>query len=108
MPELLVDESVWESLAADSDAFQDTVAPQLVEDEVCVYESRLLELVGDDAADKVWYGVPECGNEVSQGGLVQLGHGHKLAALLPLGVLAFLALVFGPQTSDEWLRGLAE
>ena len=73
-----------------------------------VDQSRLLELVRDDAADKVRYGVPECGHEVAQGGLVKLGHGHKLAALLSLGVLALLTLVVGPQPSDEGVCGLAE
>ena len=108
LPELLVDESVGKPLAADPDALQDAVAAQLVQHQVGVDQPGLLELVGDDAADEVWNGIPEGGHEIAQGGLVQLSHGHELAALLSLALLVVLALVVRPQACDEGLRGLAE
>ncbi len=108
LSELLVNEFVGKALAANSDALQNTVAAELVKDKVGVDESGLLQLVGDDAAHKVRHCVPERCHEVAQRRLVELGHGHKLTALLPLAVLALLTLVVSPQARDEWLCGLAE
>ena len=104
LPELLVDESVGESLAADPDALQHTVTAQLVEHKVGVDQSRLLELVGNDAADEVGDGVPQGRHEVPEGGLVELSHGGELTPLLPLGVLVRRPLEVRPQSSNEGLR----
>ena len=61
MSELSIEETVGESLSTDTDALQYSVAPQLVKYEVCVYQSRFLQLIGNDAPHKVRGGVAWCG-----------------------------------------------
>ncbi len=68
----MIDETVGEPFATDSDALQHSVAPQLMHDKVSIDDSRAFQLVGNDAADKMGYGVPEGGHEVVQGLLVEL------------------------------------
>ena len=72
LPELLEEHSVGEAFAADPDALQHSVAAQLMEDEMGVDVARLLQLVGDDAADKVGRGVAQRGHQVAQRRLVDL------------------------------------
>lgn len=67
LPELVVEEAVGESFAADPDALQHTIAPQLVENKVGVDDASSLHLVGDDAADKVRVSASEGGHQVVQG-----------------------------------------
>ena len=57
LPELSVEETVRETLSADANTLKDSVAPQLVKNQVSVHQAGLLQLVGDDAADKVGRGV---------------------------------------------------
>ena len=80
LPKLLVDEAIGESLAADANALQHSIAAELKQYELSINESCTLHLIGDDAADKVWRCVAEGGHETVQGLLVQLSHCHKLSA----------------------------
>ena len=54
LAELLEQDAIRETEAADSDPFQHSVAAELVEYQVSGDLSRLLLVVGDDATDKVW------------------------------------------------------
>ena len=76
--------------------------------EVSVDEARLLELIGDDAADEVWDCVPQGGHEFAEGGLVELCHGGELAPLLPLLVSTLATLVVSPERSNEGFRGFLQ
>ena len=105
--ELLVYEPIREALATDTDSFQHTIATELVEYQLSVNNSWLLEFIRNDATNKVGGSVPEGGHEVTQRSFVQLGHCDKLASLLPLCVL-LSTLVVTPESCDEGLRGLAE
>ena len=53
LPELLVEKPVRESLSADTDTLQHTVAAQLVQDQLSIDHTGTLHLVGDDATHKV-------------------------------------------------------
>ena len=79
LSELLVQHAVGEPLAADPDPLKDTVAAQLVEDQVGIDETRPLHLVGDDAAHKVGVGVAEGGHQAVEGLTVHLRHRDELA-----------------------------
>lgn len=79
LPELLEGDPVGESLATDSDSFQDTIAPQLVKNKRSVDLSSLLLVVGNDTTDKVRVGVSECYHQLGELLLVQLGHGTEHA-----------------------------
>ena len=57
LPELCIEETVGESLAADANSLQHSITPQLVQDEMGVDHSSPLQLVGDDATHKVGCGV---------------------------------------------------
>ena len=103
----MVEEPVGESLSADTDALQDTIASQLVEDKVSIDEARPLHLVGDDAADKVGCCIAEGGHEMVQGRLVVLPHGDEASSLLASGTLT-LSEVVTPEGNDEGIRGLLE
>lgn len=102
LAELLEDDSVGETLSADSDPLQHTVTPQLLQDQVSVQLSSLRRryllfycisdfvagycvmdhcdplvnypflVVGDDAPHKVRLGIVQCGHEFGQRFLVQL------------------------------------
>ena len=76
--------------------------------QVGVDQPGLLQLIGDDAADKVGDRVPQGGHEVAERGLVDLGHGHKLAPFLAFLVSGVGALVVAPELRDEGFRGLLQ
>ena len=80
LPELLVEQPVREALPADPDPLENTITPQLVEDKVGVNDSWLLQLIGDDASDKVGRGVAKSCHQVVQRLFVHLGHCGELAA----------------------------
>ena len=107
LPELLEEESVWEALSADTDAFQDTVAPQLVEHKVSINETRPLHFVGDDTADKVGSCIAEGSHETVEGCLVVLSHGDEAGTLLASWALT-LGEVVGPEGHNEGIRGFFE
>lgn len=107
LPELLVEEPVWESLSADTDALQDTVAPQLVEHKVGINQTGPLHLVGNDTADKVRSCIAEGGHETVEGRLVVLPHRDEAGSLPPSGPLTFGEVV-PPEGHDEGIRGLLE
>ena len=85
LPELLEGDPVGESLSADSDALEDTVTPQLVQDQGGVDFSRPLLVVGDDAPDKVGVGVAQGHHQLAQLVLVVLAYRpeHALASAGP-------------------------
>ena len=64
--EVAVHHAVREALAADADALEHAVAMQLVEHEVRVNVERLLELVRDDAANKVRVRAVQRGHQLVQ------------------------------------------
>ena len=53
LSELGIEETVGESLAADSDALQHSIAPQLMQHQVSVYHAWSLQFIGNDATHKV-------------------------------------------------------
>ena len=77
LAELLEGNSVGESLATDPDALEDSVAPKLVQHQWGVYLSGLLLVVGDNAADEVRVGVPECDHQLRELLLIELGDGAE-------------------------------
>ena len=64
LPEFLIQQPVGKTFPAYPDPFQDTVAPQLVQHQVGVNDTRTLHFVGDDATHKVGRGVAERCHEV--------------------------------------------
>ena len=107
LPELLVEEPVWESLSADTDTLQDTIAPQLVEHKMGIDQTGSLQLVGNDTADKVGSCIAEGGHETVEGRLVVLPHRDEAGSLLASGTLA-LSEVVSPEGHDERIGGLFE
>ena len=81
LPELLEGNPVGESLAADSDPLEDTVASELVQHKGSVDLARLLLVVGDDAAHEVGVGVPQGDHQLGELLLVELGHRAEHASL---------------------------
>ena len=81
LPELLEGNPVGESLAADSDPLEDTVASELVQHKGSVDLARLLLVVGDDAPHKVGVGVPQGDHQLGQLLLVELGDGAEHPSL---------------------------
>ncbi len=89
LSELLEGDSIGEALSADTDALEDTVAPQLVEDKGGVDFSGSLLVIGNDATNEVGVRVSQGVHQLGQLFLVQLGDGpeHSLAGSGPeLGV----------------------
>lgn len=89
LSEFLERNPIGEALATDPDAFQDTIASQLVQNQSGVDFARPFLVVGNDATDEIGVGVFERGHQARQLLLVQLGHGpkHTLAGTGPeLGV----------------------
>ena len=72
LTELLERDPVGESLPANPDSFQDTIASELIEDEGGVDLAGPLLVVGDDAPDEVGVGVLEGDHKPSQLFLVEL------------------------------------
>ena len=107
LSELLVEKPVWESLSADTDALQDTVAPQLVEHEVGINETRPLHLIWNDTPDKVGSCIAEGSHETVEGCLVVLSHRDEAGTLLASWALA-LCEVVSPEGHDEGIRGFFE
>lgn len=68
LPELEVgvDHPVGEALAANTDTFKYTVTSQLVHHKMGIDDSRLLQLVGDDATHEVRLGGPQSRHQVVQ------------------------------------------
>ena len=58
LPELGIEESVGETFSADANSLKNSVAPQLVKNQVSINQTGFLHLIGDDTADKVGRGVP--------------------------------------------------
>ena len=77
LPELLERDPIGEALAADSDAFQDTIAPQLIQDQGSVDLASPLLVIGDDATDEVGVGVAQGDHQLAELLLVQLGDGPE-------------------------------
>lgn len=107
LSELLEWDAVGETLSADTDSLQNTVTPQLVQNEVrcqftslrrhkagrrkvryfsmlssfvCLvwsWRSHPLLMVGDNAPQEVGVGVPECGHQLGQRLFVELTNGPK-------------------------------
>ena len=59
LPEFLIEKPVGESLAADTDTLQYTIAAQLMQHQLSVDHTGALHLVGDDATHKVRIGVAQ-------------------------------------------------
>jgi len=74
LAELLEGNSVGETLTADTDAFEDTVATQLVEHKRSVDLAGALLVVGNDTANEIGVGVAQCRHQLRQLFLVQLRH----------------------------------
>jgi hypothetical protein len=72
LSELLERNPVGETLSANSDSLQDTVATELVQDKSGVDLTGLLLVIGNDASDKVGVGVSQSDHELSQLFLVEL------------------------------------
>lgn len=70
LSEFSIEETIGESLSADTDALQYSIAPQLVEYKMCVYQSSFLQFIGNDAPHKVGCGVAWCG----QTSVFNVGH----------------------------------
>ena len=66
LTELLEEDPVGESESADPDALQDTVAAELIQDQVGGDLPRLLLVVWDDAADKVRLGGAQRVHQLAQ------------------------------------------
>ena len=66
LSELLVEQTIGEALTADSDSFQDTITPELVQNKMSVNDSRSFELIGNDATDKVGCCVTEGCHQFAQ------------------------------------------
>lgn len=66
LPELLIEKPVGESLAADTDTLQYTIAAQLVQHQLSVNHAGTLDLVGDDATHKVRIGVAQVNHQTVQ------------------------------------------
>lgn len=67
LPELLEWQPVRETLSADTDTFQDTVAMQLVKDKLSTDLARFLGLIGDDATNKVGLRLVESAHQFVEG-----------------------------------------
>merc|ERR1719427_2229852 len=86
--EIRVGDLVGQTQHANTDALQHAVAVELVHDERSVDVSRLLDLVGDDAADEVRGSRVQVGHQLHQRLSVSSRDGHHGGALLLLaGVL---------------------
>ena len=72
-----------------------------------VDDPALLQLIGDDAADKVGCCIAEGSHEVVERGLVVLAHRDEAGALLASWTLS-LGEVVAPQGDDERIGGLFE
>ena len=59
LSELLERDSVGETLSANSDSFQDTIATELVKDESSVDLTGFLLVIGNDTTDEVGIGVSQ-------------------------------------------------
>lgn len=93
---------VGQTQHADADAFQHSVAVQLVHDQGSVDVSGLLDLVGDDATHEVRVSRVQVGHQLHQGFPVGSGDGHHGGALL-LGAVVLLLEDGG----DDGVRRLA-
>jgi hypothetical protein len=76
------DDAVGETLARDTDAFQDTIASELFEDGVGLDLTGLLGVVGQDATDKVGVGGKEGVHEVVELLAMLEAYGDELGSLL--------------------------
>ena len=116
LTELLEGDPVGEALSADTDTFEDTVAPELVQDQGGVNLTGPLFVIGNDAANKVRVRVSQGVHQLGQLFLVELGDGpeHALAgAGTELGVTHGLlshSNDFGilPDGGDELVLGRLE
>ena len=78
---------VGESTHADPDAFEHTVASQLVHDEWGLHLTGLLVGVGHKATDKVGLAGVERGHQLHKGDEVDGGHSLATALLLLLAII---------------------
>jgi len=116
LAELLERDPVGETLPADTDTLEDTVAAELVENEGGVDLSTPLVVVGNDAANKVGVRVPQGVHQLGQLFLVQLRDGPEHALAGPgteLGVAHGLLghsddLGILPDGTDELILGRLE
>ena len=54
LPEFLEENSVWKTLSANSDTFKDTIASQLVKNEVSVNLAGSFLVVWNDTTNEIW------------------------------------------------------
>merc|ERR1719419_1159571 len=64
--EVTVEDSAGEALSADSDAFQHTVTPQLMDDQEVLHKTWSLCFIGNQAAHKVRMSAPQVGHQLAQ------------------------------------------
>ena len=64
LPELRVKQTIRETFPADTNTFQHTITPQLVEDKMSIKNTSLLHLVGNNATNEMRDSVTQCGHQV--------------------------------------------
>lgn len=102
MPELLEGNPVGESLPANPDALQHSIAAQLVQNQRSIDLPSAFLMIGDDAAHKVGVRVPQGDHQIGQLFLVQVGDGPE-HTLGPAQVLSVL-----PQILNKRVLGILE
>jgi len=100
--------ALGETHADDTDTFEDTVAAELVEDEGGINDSGLLDLVGDDATDKVGVGLVEGVEQVLELLLVALADSDKVVGLAAANLVLFRVDGVLKELGDELVGRLAE
>merc|ERR1712240_672182 len=109
--EVGVEHPVGESTHADPDAFQHTVASQLVHDEGGLHLAGLLVGVGHKATHEVGLARVESGHQLNQGDKVDGRHSLAATLLLLLALVlggsSGLARVVFPEENQQGVSGLA-
>jgi len=82
LEEFGVDDSVGETLTRDTDTFKDTIATELIQDDVSIDIVGSLSVVGDDATDEVRRGGREGGHQGAELFLVVSSDSDELSSLL--------------------------
>ena len=79
LKEFLEGNAVGETLAANADAFQDTVAAQLVQHQRSLDLAGPFLVIGDDATGEIWVRVAQSGHELRQLMFIDQQNGWELA-----------------------------
>ena len=100
MTELLERYAIGETLTTNADTFEDTIASKLVENKRRVDLSRLLLVVGNNAANEVRICVPQRRHELGQLFLVELTDGSEHSLLGSLAECRVVTALSDCHTND--------